>query len=172
MKVYKYKPPEELTIDFLIKKCPVESYQPNKPENKLLYFLFCGIGKRVFYKLRMNLIKHYNDIFPNIDTRNLPQYFPIQFEPRSNKNAYMFWSERENLDNQVGEFLYDLKTKEWKLKKLRDDRKIEVMRGNYFGNNYKIAEIIWMNLHDPLVIEDIEDHDTYFQEKPLVILKI
>jgi hypothetical protein len=170
MKVYKYKPPDQLTIDFLIKRCP------DKDKNNS-YFLFCGISKRVFYKLKMKFIKCYEDIFPEINTKNLPHYFPIQFQPSSYKKAYIFSnSDNKNLDGKVGEFLYNIETKEWTLKKIREDRKIEVERGNYFGNNYKIAEFIWMALFDPLIIGEKEEtqdanQDTYFQEHDNVLQK-
>lgn len=160
MKVYKYKPPEHLTIDFLIKK----SIEYKTHDKKTSYVLFCGINKRVYFKLRMRLIKNYENMFKSIDVKKLPQYFPIQFEPSSNKYAHMFWSENDKLDNEVGEFLYDIKNNKWILKKIRKDRKIEVERGNYFGNNYKTAEFIWMATYDPLIIEDMEDNNVYFQE--------
>lgn len=179
MKVYKYKPSEQHTIDMLIKKCPAKLQKENEQsdndrtsdndrasDNDLtLYLLFCGIDKRIFYKLSMRLINHYNEIFPEIDTNSLPQYFPIQFVPSSRKNAYLFQSDREDLDGEVGEFLYNVESGSWTLKKIRDDRRVEVKRGNYFGNNYKTAEFVWMAYSDPLIIEDIdENQDNYFQE--------
>lgn len=174
MVVYKYKPPEQLTIDFLIKRCPAKLQEENKlsDNNQILYLLFCGINKRIFYKLSMKMVKYYNDIFPDIDTKNLPQYFPIQFEPSSQKNAYFFWSDKKHLDGEVGEFLYNTHTKKWTLEKIREDRRVDVKRGNYFGNNYKIAEFVWMAYFDPLIIEDIqENQDIYFQEHNNILQK-
>lgn len=165
MKVYKYKPPEQLTIDFLIKKDPFNN------GTSANYFLFCGVSKNIFFKLNLRFINGYSKIFPNIERNNLPQYFPIHFQPSSNKYAYYFNSNDKNLDGQVGEFIYDLKTKAWILKKIRHDRKIEVERGNYFGNNYKIAEYIWMAYSDPLIIENIDDSQVYFQEHDNVLQK-
>lgn len=165
MKVFKYKSVEFLTIDFLIKKCP-ESKKNN-------YILFCGISKKVFFKLRMRLINGYDRMFPHISVKNLPHYFPIQFEPSNKTIGYIYNDpdSNENLDNKVGEFLYDTNLKIWKLVRIRTDRDVEVSRGNYFGNNYKIAELNWMSLFDPLVIENEQsDANTqsngqnYFQE--------
>lgn len=34
----------------------------------------------------------------------------------------------------------------WEIIKVRNDRQVEVARGNYFGNNYKIAELIWHSI--------------------------
>jgi len=158
MKVYKYKPFDKLTIDFYIKKCPVGlgDLMNTSTKDQTLYLLFCGISKNMFFKLRMNFTEHYNDIFPNINTKNLPQYFPIQFSPGDQHNVYRFWSNDTHLDNEIGEFLYDIHNHKWILDKIRNDRKIEVTRGNYFGNDYKVAESIWMSYSDPLVIESTE----------------
>ncbi len=169
MKVYKYKPPDQLTIDFLIKKCPNKLLELNtKPyltNNNNLYLLFCGISKRVFYRLKMSLIKYYEEIFTDINTNNLPDYFPIQFEPSNNNFAFLYHSDDMNLDGEIGEFLYNIGSKKWELKKIRTDRKVEVKRGNYFGNNYKIAENTWMSYNDPLIIEELSNESKmYFQE--------
>ena len=175
MKVYKYKPPDQLTIDFLIKKYPdnlLEDLKYKINKNKTLYVLFCGISKDIFYKLRMNLIDNYQSFFPNIDINHLPKYFPIQFEPSSHKNIYFFWSDNTKLDGEVGEFLFNIHLKEWDLKKIRYDRKNDVQRGNYFGNNYKTTESIWMALSDPLIIENIkEEPNVYFQEHNNILQK-
>ena len=176
MKVYKYKP--IITVDFLIKKFPGNqntTNTTNTTESKTLYILFCGIAKRVFFKLRMELIQNYNEIFPHINTKQLPQYFPIQFEPSNKKIAYLY-SGIDGLDGEIGEFVYNIETDEWILKKIREDRKIEVSRGNYFGNNYKIAELSWMSYFNPLIIEDISDdnilnNNIYFQEHDNILQK-
>jgi SAM-dependent methyltransferase len=164
MQVYKYKPVEKLTVDFLIKKCP-ESLLGIKPyiqDNNSLYLLFCGINNYVFQKFNMSFIKNYNDIFRSIDTKHPPAYFPIQFQPSNYTYAYLFWSDADNLDGEIGEFLY--KDKAWVLNKIRDDRKIELQRGNYFGNNYKVAELIWNSYKNPLIIEELSDESEYFQQ--------
>jgi SAM-dependent methyltransferase len=183
MQVYKYKPVDKLSVDFLIKKCPqkligIKPYIQDK--NETLYLLFCGVQRNVFNKLSMSFVKHYPDMFPNINLRHPPDYFPIQFEPSDKKYAYLFTSDVDSLDNQVGEFVLEqtlhggdddeikerstIRDIHWKLVKMRTDRAVEIARGNYFGNNYKIAEIIWNNAQNPLVIEEIEDDASYFKE--------
>jgi SAM-dependent methyltransferase len=167
MKVYKYKPVEKMSVDFLIKKCPdkllgIAPYIQEK--NNQLYLLFCGISSNMYNKLNMKFIKHYEDIFNTVDTFHLPKYFPIQFQPSNKTYAYLFWDEKDDLDGQVGEFVYNINDNLWNLHKIREDRKVELSRGNYYGNNYKIAENIWMSYYDPLVIEDLSEEDSYFQE--------
>lgn len=163
MQVYKYKPIDKLSIDFLIKKCP-QKLLGIKPymaaPGQTLYLLFCGINRFVFKKLNLNLVKYYSDVFPAINMRNPPDYFPIQFDPSNRGYAYCFTSEDSNLDGQVGEFRY---RDGWELMKIRADRMVEVQRGNYFGNNYRIAEATWLSYGNPLVIENIKDSSVYFQ---------
>jgi len=174
MQVYKYKPLEKLTVDFLIKKCPKKllGIKPYIENNNSLYLLFCGIRKTVYEKLKMQVIDRYDNVFPHINTYHLPEYFPIQFEPSNLRFAYLFWSDNTDLDDNIGEFRIcnwedDHTNYKWELLKIRDDRKIEVARGNYFGNNYKIAELTWMSYQNPLIIEDLsldELTNVYFQK--------
>ena len=167
MKVYKYKPVEHLTIDFLIKKCPTSllgiSPYELKNKNNTLYILFCGISQSAFKILKMSLIKNYSHIFPAINVRQLPKYFPIQFEPSNKDFAYLFESTDDSLDNKVGEFIKDFDSDIWKLIKIREDRIQSVLNGNYFGNDYRFAELNWMSYEDPLIIEDITNN-RYFKE--------
>ena len=154
MRVYKYKPLSHLTVDFLVKKCPAKllGVAPyTRQESRTLYILFSGISRQVFIKLRMQFIKHYEDIFPSIDTRNLPDYLPCQFSPSDSRYAYLYYGD-DQLDGEVCEFKYD---GEWVLNKIRTDRRSDVQRGNYFGNDYAFAEKIWFSYKTPLIIEQI-----------------
>jgi ubiquinone/menaquinone biosynthesis C-methylase UbiE len=162
MKVYKYKPVEKLTVDFLIKKCPDKliGISPYVKNNSNLYILCCAISRNVYETLKMKLIKFYDDMFPNINVRKLPDYFAIQFQTSNNSHSYLYWDDKD-LDGEIGEFRYY--EGKWHLEKIREDRKIELARGNYFGNNYKIAELIWMSYDAPLIIEEFK-HDMYFQK--------
>lgn len=171
MVVYKYKPLDSLTVDFLIKKCPQKllNIKPYIQNNNTLYLLFCGISKQVYQKLNMDVIKHYSDVFPTINYKHPPNYFPVQFQPSDTNYAYLFWSDNADLDNEIGEFkITNWKNNKpykykWELMRIREDRKVEVERGNYFGNNYKVAEFIWMSYQNPLIIED-EKLERYFQQ--------
>jgi hypothetical protein len=169
MIVYKYKQPIHLTIDFLIKRCPshlcnVKPYV-NKP-NHTLYLLFCGITNDAYKMLSLKLIDKYQDIF-KFNVKNLPRIFPIQFDPSERHYNYLYYHAAitDDLDGQIGEFRYV--DNKWELVKLRKDKLTDVQRGNYFGNNYRTAEFIWMNICDPLIIEDIKEHgvpDYYFRQ--------
>ena len=165
MRVYKYKPIEKITIDLLIKKCPENNIglKPfiKRSDKDNLYILFCGINKTMFNRLNMQFVKNYEEIFKNVNTRNLPQYFPIQFSPSDKTNAYIFHSEDPNLDGKIGEMSYF--TGEWQILKFRDDKQRDADKFLYFGNNYKVSEITWSNYKNVLNIENDTFEDVYFK---------
>jgi SAM-dependent methyltransferase len=170
MVVYKVKPVEQQSADFLIRRCPKKLLGTlpyvDRKEGKL-YLLFCGVRRDVFYKLRLRHMRGFEDLFPKVDPRDLPDYFPIQFETSDRRYAYLFWGKQDDLDGSVGEFIVKKPTTdplsyEWELQRIREDRKVELARGTYFGNDYKTIEYIWMNYQDPLVIESFTPDASYF----------
>lgn len=154
---FKWKNIHHNSIDFLVKKVP------NK-ENK--YYLFVGISKKVFSSLNLTQVPDYDIIFPEVNEH----YFPIQFCPSHCNQAYVFES-KENLDGKIVEMTledgYDFQSAPykytWKILRVREDRSNEP---NYFGNDFRTAETIWMNFVDPFTfIELLEGpHKSYFQK--------
>ena len=183
MSVYKYKPRDKLTIDFLIKKCPQKllGIKPYiRKAGEFLYILFCGINKATFYSLNIRPIKYYDEIFPTVNYK-IKDYFPMQFETSDCAYAYIYKSTKDDLDGEVGEFRLlkvggaeqddakqdkteqdDVKLYEgathylpaWELVRIREDRRLDIANGTYFGNNNRIAELIWYNYKYPVVLED------------------
>lgn len=160
--VYKWKPPEQLTIDFLIKKPPpgVVGVSPHEAKDGHdLYFLFVGISFRLFKSLNLQFVRGYNEMFPAEGKR---QYFPIQFSPSSNPLAYMYYHPHGNvdsdtLDGRVGEFRYN---NGWELVRLRFDKTM--------GNDFTVAEMTLAAIHNPLTIEMLtnpQSIQSYFQEE-------
>jgi SAM-dependent methyltransferase len=160
----KWKTMKHMTVDFIARECPKQllGITPyiNQP-GKTLYLLFSGIRLTDFKKMRLTLIKHYSKIFLNIQRHD--EYFPIQFSPSSNPFAYLFWAQESNLDNKVVELTWNRK---WELIRIRDDRASDVARKTYYGNYFKIAEHIWMNYFNPLLIEHMCNPvcKSYFQQ--------
>lgn len=168
MKVYKYKPIDKLSIDFLIKECPkqLKGLSPFISKKKHLYLLFNGISYNVFNKLVMDKVKYHNILFSGYAHA---RYFPIPFNPSDRYFAYLYESNKDGLDGQIGEFIIK-NTKnlpyeyEWQLLRIRTDRQIDLQNGVYFGNNYQIAEKNWFNYQNPLIIEKLTEQDLgYFQ---------
>lgn len=202
--VYKWKPVEKLSVDFLIRKCPASLLGRPPYENKpstTLYLLYCGIRSSTFRNMGLSHIKNYRDLFPPTKQVDKHQaYIPTEFSPSDYDYAYIYWHPssheiKDDLDSTVGEFVlthesmkgsgkgsakglnkisgkmsasktilplekilqssYKKTYPQWKLTKIRHDRMVEVKRGNYFGNNYHIAESIWRTFDHPLTLNEL-----------------
>jgi hypothetical protein len=163
-KFYKWKPMEHTTIDFVAMKCPsflhgIAPYHV-KPD-KTLYLLFVGVQKHMFQKLNMKKLKYYDQLFPYIRH----DYFPIQFSPSDKPNAYIWYHSDPNLHHKIVELTFD-KDLVGHLKRVREDRAKDLANAEYFGNNFRIAEIIWRNFVNPLTLDyicsDMEEMKTDF----------
>ena len=170
---YKWKPVERSTIDFLVKKAPAQlvGKEPYLNKNGLsTYILMVGISYQDFDKYSMSYIPYYDKMI-NFSGK----YFPIQFSPPNCPYCHIYYS-KDELDGKIGEFLWE-STKspldgEWKLIKIRTDRAREVSKGTYFGNNYAIAEEIWMYLSAPITLEFLQKPELtqYFKKSDPMLL--
>lgn len=191
MKVYKFKPPKDLTTDFLIMEVPqsllgkkpfIIPPNPVKKEKKetkkekkektvpKMYVLFCGITWSDKKTLNLDLIPGYNQILNQINYTD--KYFPIQFSPSVQPNAFIYVSNGQDLSGKIGEFKYEGKppTGEWKLIRMRDDKQASLVKGVGFGNNFRIAESTLIQFFNPLELDEIIDAgnkeiESYFVEK-------
>ena len=153
---YKWKP--VITIDFVAKQCPNDmlGILPYiiKP-NKTLYLLFCGIRSIEYKQWGIERFKLYDQIFPSVCVNKYGKtndsYIPIQFSPSADPYAYLFWSDNDTLNNKVIELSYD--NNEWVFLKVRHDRVNDLNRKTYYGNNFKVAEQMWMNYKNPLTLD-------------------
>lgn len=156
MIVYKWKPPAHDTIDFIVKKCPLEATGKEpyiRKEGSTLYLLFSGVDYNTFKTLNLRQVPFYSTLFNPLATDEL---FPIHFTPSLNPTAYIFhYSGKEDLDGKVVELRWD-KTK-WEFSRIRHDRAT-------FGNHFKVAEIIYSNYINPFHYEKLfETNNSYFK---------
>jgi SAM-dependent methyltransferase len=166
---YKLKYLSHTSIDFLVMKAPkniigIEPYGVKK--NHELYFLFVGIGYGDFNRFNITKITNYNTIFSGKNIQN--DYFTIQFCPSSDPFAYIYWhpttADSKNLDFTVCEFVRDVEKKEWKILREREDRMLDLASGNYYGNNFAIAENVWQSFTNPIELADLYTMDKgYFK---------
>lgn len=170
MIVYKWKPPERQTIDFLVMQCPknllgIDPYMPKK--GKTLYFLFNGISPPQFKQLGLEHQRGYKEMFDDSDKFNFrPDFFPVAFQPSSNKYAYICYvnDSVKNLDGHVAEFGWDFKSEDpnaWQFHGLRPDRDTQVLKGLGFGNSFKVAEIIYNGYKDPFTLDHLINPTKY-----------
>ena len=86
-----------------------------------------------------------------------------KLEDTSNKKLEIinkFVSPTIKKENIIVELVWD--KNKWKLLKIRDDRQIDVNRGNYFGNDHRIAEITWHSIFWPLKLEHFLNEKTKY----------
>lgn len=176
---YKWKPLDQTTIDFLVKKYtfPHKSSKPGYD----LYYLFVGINTNIFKTSLMQYCRNYSKMFEGLGNR---EYFPIQFSPSSCPTAYMYWAPHGHplgdLNNKVVEFKL-ANTDEpcgtdgvpsWEPVRIREDRTRDYESMTYFGNDFRIAELTWNNFLDPLHLEDLSTGVvSYFQEEKSSVYK-
>jgi SAM-dependent methyltransferase len=162
-KNYKWKPPQQNTIDFLAIKCPKSMLGTppyiKKPKHTL-HLLFVGIDSNMQRRLGISLLPEYKQLFPDIDLATANQY-PIQFATSDYPYAYLYYhpDNTESVDGKIvelGKVIKDPKQPQvnspWLLVHIREDRSHEQQ---YYGNNYKIADIIWQNFIAPFSFEDL-----------------
>jgi hypothetical protein len=161
--IYKWKPAKDTTIDFLARECPksllgVVPYL-NRPK-KILYLLFVGIDTEMLRRLNLEPIHKYKDLFPKLKVthaqNNKSVYIPIQFSPSSRPYAYLFWSEHKDLDMKIVELHRSIENNTWRLHKIRDDKNLDAKNGIAFGNDFRIAELVWQNYYNPITIDDLK----------------
>jgi SAM-dependent methyltransferase len=185
MSVYKWKPPEQMTIDFLIIEAPknligVRPYLVESGER--LYFLLCGIRYQIFKSIGLEYFPGYREVFEELKINLRDNYFPIQFAPSKNPLVYI-WKDRhekQDLHGHVGEFRYDVENSKWILIKMRPDRDANIQEGTAYGNDFKIAEEIFQQFFHPFSFDmlvkkidtiPIASNTGYFAEKKSEIYK-
>jgi hypothetical protein len=170
-RTYKWKPEGETTIDFLARRAPstVLGRTPfiDNPKHQL-YLLFVGINPDTFNALGLQWCPGYSDLFPINSNDQHGSYFPIQFQPSDTPYAYLYQHPNDssfgNIDGKIVELLFTGSTENtglvlpiWKILRIRDDRDRELTAQRYFGNDFRFAELTWLNYVDPFPLEQLWD---------------
>lgn len=146
----KWKPIENLTIDFLVIKA------------KSAFHLYVGISRRDYDSM---------GIFKNLDMGKIPvlvaykNYFPIPFSTIRNPLLYIFNTDDKEVINElskpcIAEFrqkVVNNKLMGWEFLHVRKDRQERLDQGTLFGNDYKTAERVMEQYYIPLNYEDLLD---------------
>ncbi|GFR88948.1 hypothetical protein ElyMa_002530800 [Elysia marginata] len=169
---YKWKSRWATTIDCLARRPPASvlgtSFYADDPGHEL-YFLFVGINPDLFDALGLERVPGYRELFPS--RLNSGSYFPIQFSPSGAPLAYLYQHPVEDprkntrgwegwtrdIDRKVievrcagsGEKCIGFGALSWQIVRVREDRTREIKTQQYFGNDFRIAELTMLNYSDP-----------------------
>jgi mRNA capping enzyme, catalytic domain len=139
--VFKWKPSTHLSIDFLIRENSLNVGINRKVANKLYSF----------EKLRNTFSK---------DTYG-PMIFDPTYQPLKQIKNINVINHISDIDNKswpgltnkvVAECVWNNK---WDIIKIREDRQILVDKGRYFGNNARVADLIWQSIFWPIEPKDL-----------------
>jgi len=175
----KWKPAEHNTIDFLVRRAP-PSLLGKAPyidaSGCKLHMLFVGISSDRLESLGMRRCPGYADLFG----ANSGPYNPIQFAPSDAPFAYLYQHPDDSplgeLDGQIVEgraLNIGATSTTWEMVRIRDDRRGEQAGRRYFGNDFYVAEMIWLNYVDPFPIDQLwtGPADGYFLGEKLDIYR-
>ena len=176
--VYKWKPPQQNSIDFLL-RLGEETYDPvldtrvrkgslyigRRPTDSILYPCETLTGEFVHEKLPDDL-----------SALATEKYVPALFQPSNPKNpdAYKIMvpindkglpydSEEQRVeDNTIIECSYNIEKQRWIIMRTRYDKtyKYRVKHEPEFGNERQVADNIWSSIHIPIAEETLKQFAT------------
>ena len=148
---FKWKPPNQLTIDFLYASS----------------ILWVGMNRRLWKRLGFPLPPNYRELLkPHINVDKFmrgdtitSEYFPVPFETSMQIHIDMpDFGKDLAYEGKIIELSVerDAKTKKykWLFHHIRVDRTKE-LNNNYFGNDYRIAELTLQSALNPLTMNDL-----------------
>ncbi len=162
----KWKPVEHNSIDFLALKCSTAllGTAPYLPRaDHTLYILFCGISESARKTYGITMLPRYETMVHEDGS-----YFPIQFAPSVQPLAHMWYVPDDGVTphgkiaphGKIVELRWAADSANWQFMRFRTDRESE--RG-YFGNDFRVAEITFLNYIDVVKFDDLlSPPSTYF----------
>lgn len=155
-KNYKFKDTKDNTIDFLALRL-IPKYLNMHPfverKNYDIYLLFNGISSRMFNNINKKQLSFYKEIIKSANLTPSYEYFPTHFESSANPLSYVYYHDPTlgDIDGKIVELSYD---KEWVFSRVRIDREVS---NSYFGNDFRIAELTYVNYIDEFTVDCLWD---------------
>jgi ribA/ribD-fused uncharacterized protein len=176
LRVYKWKPPHQNSIDFLLKLSDIQSYDPvlDTRVRKGDLYISRSSSDNVLYPCETMTGEYVPRELPSdLKSRAYenPSYIPAPFQPSSPRspNAYEIMvplkdglpidQEGHRIeDNTIIECSYDIEKKRWNIMRTRYDKTYEykVLHRSNYGNDRATADDIWSSIHIPITEEMIK----------------
>lgn len=177
LRVYKWKPPTQNSIDFLVRFTPTQSYDivMARPVFKGTLYVSRGANSDILYPCE-TMTGEYKppQLPPDLQlVASLQARAPTPFQPSAPKapNAFEIFiplnaknvpidQEGEKIeDNTIIECARDVEHGRWNVMRTRYDKtyKYRVLGLPEFGNDISVAENIWTNIHNPVTEEMIRN---------------
>lgn len=177
LRVYKWKPADQNSIDFLVRYKPGESYDPVIGERVVKGTLYVSRtpGTDVVYPCEtitgeykpptlppdLQVISESRDRVPSPFQPSIPKA-PDASEILLKLNVKGIPIDETNQkieDNTIIECVRDVDTGRWKVLRTRYDKthQYRVLGRPQFGNDINVAENIWTNIHNPVTEEMIRN---------------
>lgn len=170
-KIYKWKPPSHLSVDFYV--LPAGRKDDFLKEGTRIW-LCTGITREMFSAQRLKLPLEWSREYSA-----LPEYFPVPFSSSFHAAAYDYTLTKEDVKILLQDLPKDARLRKnviemgflpgdeivpfrMRVMRVRTDRAKELATGGYFGNDYRIAELNLQSVMNPLQISDfrpIEDSE-------------
>lgn len=169
LRVYKWKPASQNSIDFLLKYKPGESYDPVLKSRvfKGLLFVSRNRDSDIVYPCETLTGEYVPPALPQ-DLQRIAEVrdrVPSAFQPSAPRapsaNEIMLMLNAEGTpvdetgtrieDNTIVECAYDVDKQRWSVMRTRYDKTFQYRKGEpQFGNDSAVADSIWTNIHVPI----------------------
>jgi ribA/ribD-fused uncharacterized protein len=166
--LYKWKPPHQNSIDFLLRFKPDESYDSKTrrkvyrgtlyvsrfPDKDIIYPCETLTGEYIPPKLPYDMVQGTATRVPSPFQPSMP-HDPLASEillPINARNVPMDSEGQRIEDNTIVECTRDILTNRWTVMRTRHDKTYQyrVLRKPEFGNSVLTAQNIWTNIHSPI----------------------
>lgn len=179
-RTFKWKPACENTIDFVVRRAPAallagEGLPPDEAAlfadapGHALHLLFVGVTDDMFRALGLRLCPAYAALWPagRAPAREGSAHFPVQFSPSSCPHAYLYQHPLDSPLGAVDGAVLEMRCVDecraasgdglprWQALRARPDYGRELLAGRYYGNDFRVAEIIWLNYVDPFPLQQL-----------------
>ena len=194
LRVYKWKPADQNSIDFLLRYKPGESYDTALKSHvfKGTLYVSRNRGSDILYP-RETLTGEYTPPVMPPDLQRLAETrdrAPSPFQPavprkpdahsialKLEKGVPVDKTGARIDDNTIVECAYDTQTAHWSVLRTRHDKTYQyrVLGEPQFGNDIAVAESIWTNIHVPVTetmirhpasqpVDDLAEDDLYYRD--------